>query len=44
MDRIGALLPQLRVKTIPGGNHAMHVDGMEAWVNAVVAECVDAGS
>lgn len=42
MDRIGALLPQLRVTTIRGGNHAMHIDGMEAWVSAVVAECVDA--
>ena len=42
MDRLRALLPQLRVTTIPGGNHAMHIDGTEAWVNAVVAECVDA--
>ena len=41
MERLGSLLPQLRVKTIPGGNHAMHIDGTEAWVNAVLAECVD---
>lgn len=41
MDRLGALLPQLRVETLPGGNHAMHVDSMEAWVRAVTRECVD---
>jgi pimeloyl-ACP methyl ester carboxylesterase len=39
MDRMGRLLPQLRVETIRAGNHAMHVDGMEAWVDAVVREC-----
>jgi 3-oxoadipate enol-lactonase len=38
MDRIGRLLPQLRVETIPGGNHAMHVDGIDAWVSAVAVE------
>jgi pimeloyl-ACP methyl ester carboxylesterase len=38
MDRIGQLLPQLRVKEIAGGNHAMHIDNAEAWVEAVVGE------
>jgi pimeloyl-ACP methyl ester carboxylesterase len=40
MGRLRRLLPQLRVATIPGGNHAMHVDGAEAWVKAIVGECV----
>jgi pimeloyl-ACP methyl ester carboxylesterase len=35
MERIRGLMPQLRVTTIPGGNHAMHVDAMDAWVQAV---------
>lgn len=35
MERIRTLLPQLRIETIPGANHAMHVDGREAWVDAV---------
>ncbi len=39
MERIGQLMPHLRVATIPEGNHAMHVDGMAAWVSAVVREC-----
>jgi pimeloyl-ACP methyl ester carboxylesterase len=39
MQRIGRLLPQLRVTEIPGGNHAMHLDSAEAWVNSVINEC-----
>ena len=37
--RIQVLLPQLRVKEIPGGNHAMHLDSAGAWVDAVAGEC-----
>jgi pimeloyl-ACP methyl ester carboxylesterase len=39
----GRLLPQLRVKAIPGGNHAMHVDNAAYWADAVAEECA-AGS
>jgi pimeloyl-ACP methyl ester carboxylesterase len=39
MGRVHELLPQLRVATIRGANHAMHVDGTDAWVHAVAAEC-----
>ncbi|MEP7355475.1 MAG: alpha/beta hydrolase [Acidobacteriota bacterium] len=38
MVRIGKLLPQLQVKEIPKGNHAMHIDGEAAWTEAVVGE------
>lgn len=38
MERIQGLLPQLRVTTLPGANHAMHVDAAAAWVDAVAAE------
>jgi pimeloyl-ACP methyl ester carboxylesterase len=39
MERIGRLLPQLRIREIPGGNHAMHLDSLDAWVDAVASEC-----
>lgn len=39
MERVRELLPQLRMKTIPRGNHAMHIDSTEAWVDAVASEC-----
>ena len=42
MARIERLLPQLRVKEIPGGNHAMHVDNAAAWADAVAGECAGA--
>lgn len=38
MERIGKLLPQLRVATLAGGNHAMHLDATAAWVDAVAEE------
>lgn len=38
MERIRQLLPQLRVQTLPGANHAMHVDATAAWVDAVARE------
>jgi pimeloyl-ACP methyl ester carboxylesterase len=38
MKRIGRLLPQLRVKEIPRGNHAMHVDNVKGWADAVAGE------
>lgn len=38
MERIRSLLPQLRVTTLAGGNHAMHVDATDAWVSAVAEE------
>jgi pimeloyl-ACP methyl ester carboxylesterase len=36
MSRVRELMPQLRVREIAGGNHAMHVDNPEAWVDAIV--------
>ena len=42
MGRIGTLLPQLRVTTLPGANHAMHVDATDAWVDAVATEAAAA--
>jgi pimeloyl-ACP methyl ester carboxylesterase len=38
MHRIGQLLPQLRVKEIPRGNHAMHLDNAAAWSDAAAGE------
>ena len=38
MNRIGQLLPQLRVKEIPRGNHAMHLDNAAAWSDAAAGE------
>lgn len=38
MERIRGLLPQLRVRTLAGGNHGMHVDATDAWVDAVAGE------
>lgn len=43
MERIGGLLPQLRVQMLAGANHAMHVDATDAWVDAVATECEAAG-
>jgi pimeloyl-ACP methyl ester carboxylesterase len=42
MERLQQLLPHLRATTIPGGNHAMHVDATDAWVEAVASEAVAA--
>jgi pimeloyl-ACP methyl ester carboxylesterase len=38
MQRIHALMPQLRIHEIPDGNHAMHLDNAAAWVDAIVGE------
>lgn len=35
MQRLVPLLPQLNIREIPGGNHAMHLDNASAWVDAV---------
>jgi hypothetical protein len=43
MQRIGHLLPQLRVTEIRGGNHAMHVDSAAAWSEAATAEALSLG-
>jgi pimeloyl-ACP methyl ester carboxylesterase len=41
-ERIERLLPQMTVQTIPGGNHAMHLDNPGAWAAAVRVAAGDA--
>jgi 3-oxoadipate enol-lactonase len=37
MDRVRAHIPQLEIREIPGGNHAMHIDNTSAWLHAVLS-------